>query len=113
MTSHEPASEDALAAIVREAAAAGQGLAIAGGGTRGIGQPVAGERLSTARLTGVTLYEPGALTLVARAGTPVAEVEAVLAAEGQMLPFEPWDGRPLTGANGTPTVGGMAATNAS
>ena len=77
------------------------------------GTPVEGERLSTAGLSGITLYEPGALTLVVRAGTPLAEVEAALAAEGQMLPFEPWDGRPLTGANGVPTVGGMVAINAS
>ena len=48
-----------------------------------------------------------------RAGTPLAEVEAALAAEGQLLPFEPWDGRALTGANGVPTVGGMVAINAS
>ena len=77
------------------------------------GMPSAGARLSTAGLTGITLYEPGALTLVVRAGTPLAEVEAALAAEGQMLPFEPWDGRALTGANGAPTVGGMVAVNAS
>ncbi len=50
---------------------------------------------------------------MARAGTPLAEVEAALAAEGQALPFEPWDPRPLTGRNGIPTVGGMVATNAS
>ena len=50
---------------------------------------------------------------MARAGTPLAEVEAALAAEGQMLPFEPWDARALTGANGVPTVGGMVAMNAS
>ncbi len=67
----------------------------------------------TAGLSGITLYEPGALTLVVRAGTPLAEVEAALAAEGQQLPFEPWDGRALTGANGVPTVGGMVAVNAS
>ena len=48
-----------------------------------------------------------------RAGTPLAEVEAALAAEGQQLPFEPWDARPLTGRNGVPTVGGVVATNAS
>ncbi len=69
--------------------------------------------LSTRGLSGITLYEPGALTLVVRAGTPLAEVEAALAAEGQHLPFEPWDARPLTGATGTPTVGGMVAVNAS
>ena len=91
----------------------GRALAIEGGGTRGLGHAVDGERLSTAGLAGITLYEPGALTLVVRAGTPLAEVEAALAAEGQMLPFEPWDARALTGANGVPTVGGMVAVNAS
>jgi glycolate oxidase FAD binding subunit len=105
-----PASE----AEVAEAVRATRGpLAIEGGGTRGVGHAVAGERLSVTGLAGITLYEPGALTLVVRAGTPLAEVEAALAAEGQMLPFEPWDGRALSGANGAPTVGGMVATNAS
>jgi glycolate oxidase FAD binding subunit len=105
-----PASE---AEVVEAVRAAREPLAIEGGGTRGVGHPVAGERLSVAGLSGITLYEPGALTLVARAGTPLAEVEAVLAGEGQMLAFEPWDGRALSGANGVPTVGGMVATNAS
>ena len=48
-----------------------------------------------------------------RAGTPLAEIEAALAAEGQQLPFEPWDARALTGRNGVPTIGGAVATNAS
>jgi glycolate oxidase FAD binding subunit len=109
----EPATEAEVADAVRAAAAEGAPLAIEGGGTRGIGHAVTGRRLSLARLTGISLYEPGALTLVVRAGTPLAEVEAALAAEGQRLPFEPWDARPVTGANGVPTVGGMAATNAS
>ena len=108
-----PASEEELADTVRAAAAASRPLAIEGGATRGLGHPVAGDRLATAGLAGISLYEPGALTLVAGAGTPLAEVEAALAAEGQCLPFEPWDARALTGANGTPTVGGMVATNAS
>ena len=111
MAEWRPGSEEELAEMVRAAPA--EGLAIEGGGTRGIGQGFGGARLSTAGLSGITLYEPGALTLVARAGTPLAEVEAALAAEGQMLPFEPWDGRALTGANGVPTVGGMVAVNAS
>lgn len=109
----EPRSEQELADIVRAAAASGAPLAIVGGGTR---EPVGacpGARLSTTGLSGVRLYEPGALTLVVGAGTPVAEVEALLASEGQQLPFEPWDARPLTGAGGTPTIGGAVATNAS
>ncbi|MFO1209781.1 MAG: FAD-binding protein [Amaricoccus sp.] len=106
---HRPESEEELAALIRTAPDGG--FAIEGGGTRGGG--LGAERLSTAGLSGITLYEPGALTLVVRAGTPLADVEATLAAEGQMLPFEPFDARPLTGANGVPTVGGMAATNAS
>ncbi len=108
-----PTSEAELAEAVRVAAARREGLAIRGGGTRGIGPAVAGATLSTAGLAGITLYEPGALTLVVRAGTPLAEVEAALATESQRLPFEPWDGRALSGANGAPTVGGMAAVNAS
>ena len=111
MTELQPGTEEDLAGTIREAAAGGRRLALRGGGTRVAA--AGGAPLSTAGLVGITLYEPGALTLVARAGTPVAEVEAALAAEGQMLPFEPWDARALTGANGTPTVGGMAATNAS
>jgi glycolate oxidase FAD binding subunit len=108
-----PASESELAEAVRAAAAARRPLAIEGGGSRGLGHAVEGEPLSTAGLAGITLYEPGALTLVVGAGTPLAEVEATLAAEGQELAFEPWDARALTGRNGEPTVGGVVATNAS
>lgn len=103
-----PGSEAELAEVI--AGAAGP-LAIQGGGTRGI--PAPGEVLSTAALSGVELYEPGALTLVARAGTPVAEVEALLAAQGQRLAFEPWDARGLLGTEGRPTIGGVFAANAS
>jgi glycolate oxidase FAD binding subunit len=106
-----PETEEELAEIVR--AAPPMGLGIEGGGTRRLGRAGTGARLSTAGLRGISLYEPGALTLVARAGTPLAEVEAALAAEGQMLPFEPWDARPIGGANGVPTIGGMVAVNAS
>ena len=55
----------------------------------------------------------GALTLVAAAGTPLAEVEAALASEGQMLPFEPTDMRALLGREGVSTIGGVVAANAS
>ena len=64
-------------------------------------------------MSGITLYEPGALTLVAKAGTPVAEIEETLAAQNQRLAFEPMDHRTLLGTEGTPTIGGVAAANVS
>ncbi|MEM8824708.1 MAG: FAD-binding protein [Pseudomonadota bacterium] len=103
-----PESEEHLAEIVR---GANGPLSVRGGGTRH--QPGPGEPLTTAGLSGITLYEPGALTLVARAGTPLAEVEAVLDAEGQRLPFEPMDHRVLLGTTGEPTIGGAVAMNVS
>ncbi|SMX43706.1 FAD-binding protein [Octadecabacter ascidiaceicola] len=88
-------------------------LHICGGGTRDIGNPVVGDVLSTAGLNGISLYEPGALTIVAQAGTPVADIEAALEAENQRLAFEPMDHRTLLGTTGKPTIGGIVATNAS
>lgn len=88
-------------------------LRIQGGGTRSIGNPLQGDVLSTSEISGITLYEPGALTLVAKAGTPVAEIEAALDAESQMLPFEPMDHRTLLRTSGTPTIGGVVAGNVS
>ncbi|MCS6624317.1 FAD-binding protein [Roseibacterium beibuensis] len=105
-----PADEMELSEMV---AAASGPLRIAGGGTRPIGRPSEGDTLSVARLSGVELYEPGALTLVVGAGTPVAEVERVLGEENQRLPFEPMDHRALLGTDGAPTIGGVVATNAS
>jgi len=75
--------------------------------------PVKGQGLSLAKLSGVVRYDPGALTIVARAGTPVAEIEALLAGSSQRLPFEPMDLRLLQGRGGTPTIGGVVASNAS
>lgn len=115
MTMLSPADEAELSSAVADAASARTPLEIAGGGTRAaLGRPVQAERtLSTRGLAGIRLYEPGALTLVVGAGTPMAEVEATLAAEGQMLPFEPMDHRALLGSEGEPTIGGAVAVNAS
>ncbi len=111
----EPATESELAAAVANAAAARTPLEIRGGGTRsGLGRPVqAAATLSTAKLSGITTYEPGALTLIVQAGTPIAKIEEALAAEGQMLPFEPMDHRALFGTAGEPTIGGAVAVAAS
>ncbi|QPH56230.1 glycolate oxidase subunit GlcE [Pontivivens ytuae] len=109
-----PTSEAELADAVREAASSGTKLEIRGGGTRPIGDPVqADATLETGSLTGISLYEPGALTVVAQAGTALSEIEAALAAEGQMLPFEPPRLNSLLGTTGESTIGGVVATAAS
>jgi len=105
-----PKTEAGLAEAVASAKAP---IRIRGGGTRPIGKPVTGEVLSTAGVSGIELYDPGALTIVARAGTPLAEVEATLAGENQRLAFEPMDHRALLGTKGTPTIGGVVAANVS
>lgn len=98
----------ALADAVRAAAADGRALEIRGGGTRaGQGRPVAGEPLAVAGHRGIVDYDPAELVLTARAGTPLAEIEALLEANGQMLAFEP----PRLGPGGT--LGGAVATGLS
>lgn len=105
----QPASEQALA----EALSADSGpLVIEGGGTRRLGA-LQGEVLNTSGLNGIELYDPGALTIVVKAGTPLAEVERVLAGENQRLAFEPPDLRGLLGREGESTIGGVVAANAS
>jgi glycolate oxidase FAD binding subunit len=94
---------------IRAAAAARTPLRIRGGGTKDFhgGRALQGEVLDTAALAGIVAYEPSELVVTARAGTPLAELEALLAAQGQCLPFEP----PHFGAGAT--VGGMVAAGLS
>ena len=101
-------SEAALADAIRSAEGP---LAVRGGGTRGV--KVQGAPLALEGLSGITLYEPGALTIVAQAGTPLAEINTALATERQRLAFEPTDFRSLLGTSGASTIGGVMATNAS
>jgi len=103
-----PTSETEIADIVIEAGAKNSPLRIIGGGTRdGLGRPVKAKKtLSLAKHSGINLYEPGALTIIAKAGTPIAEIEKILAGENQRLAFEPMDHRPLFGSKDTPTIGG-------
>ena len=90
---------------VRAAAASASPLRIRGGGSKDFyGQALTGEVLDTRAYSGVVSYEPSELVVTARAGTPLAELEALLAAQGQCLPFEP----PHFGPHAT--VGGMVAS---
>ena len=109
-----PSDEAEACAMIIEARGAGERLNIVGGGSRaGLGRPPEGKRpLSSGRLNGIVFHEPAEMVLRARAGTPLAVVEAALEGHGQMLPFEPIDHRALYGG-GEPTVGGLVATNAS
>jgi glycolate oxidase FAD binding subunit len=75
---------------VRAAAAAKRPLRIRGGGTKDwYGQSLKGEILDTRAYSGIIDYEPTELVITARSGTPLAEIEAVLAQQNQMLAFEP------------------------
>ena len=110
----KPDSESATGEIVREHFRKRKPLRIAGGGTRPVGNSVdAAQTLSTGGLSGITLYEPGALTLVAEAGTSLETIVDALAAEGQHLPFEPADYRALLGTRGNSTIGGVVAAGVS
>ena len=65
-------------------------LNIAAGNTKAfLGRSPQGERLDVSGLSGILSYEPKELVISARAGTPLTEIEAALAEQGQMLPFEP------------------------
>ena len=111
-----PQSEAELAACVADAYAAGEPLLVAGAGTKlGMLRPVQAARsLSTSALTGSTLYSPSELVFSARSGTPLADVESMLAAQGQHLIAEPPDYAALLGTQaGTQTLGGIVATNLS
>jgi glycolate oxidase FAD binding subunit len=114
MTTFTPAATAEVLSTVQWAAAEDAPLEILGHGSkRSIGRPQQSEHtLDLSKLTGVTLYEPAELVLSARAGTPLAEIEQLLAQNGQQLAFEPMNYGPLLGgARGKGTIGGVLAAN--
>ena len=102
-------SEEEIAAYLADATGP---VRVRGGGTR-VRDMSEAPVLDVSGLTGITLYEPGALTLMAQAGTPLREVEATLADSEQRLAFEPSDLTKMLGTSGASTLGGVIATNAS
>jgi len=87
------------------AAAEGTPLDIVGGGSKSfLGRLTQSERFDVSAHRGVISYEPTELVITARAGTPLGDIEALLADSGQMLAFEP----PHFGA--TATLGGTVAS---
>lgn len=111
-----PAAEWELQSMVAKLASRNQQIEVVGhGALRNTGRVTGAETvITTASMRGVTLYEPAELVMSARAGTPLFEIEAELASRGQMLPFEPVDLGPTTGAPaGALSIGGVFATNIS
>ncbi|MBU1264206.1 MAG: glycolate oxidase subunit GlcE [Gammaproteobacteria bacterium] len=99
---------DNLIERIRAAHAEGSPLVIQGGGSKTFyGNADEGEVLSTRALAGVVDYQAKELVLTARAGTPLAEIEALLAEQNQMLAFEP------PHFDGPATLGGCIAAGLS
>jgi glycolate oxidase FAD binding subunit len=93
---------------VQQAIAARTPLCIVGGGSKSFyGRSCHGEPLNLSGHRGIVAYEPSELVITARAGTPLAEIEAALAANNQILPFEP------PHFSQTATLGGMVAAGLS
>ena len=106
MTDNDIAEQLALA--VRKAAAARSPLAICGNGSKCfLTGDIEGAVLDVTGHHGIVSYEPTELVITTRAGTPLTEIEATLAAHDQMLGFEP----PHYGPGAT--LGGTIACNLS
>jgi glycolate oxidase FAD binding subunit len=117
MNSFAPSDLDGLREAIGEALAVEEPVElVAGGSKRGLGRPLQLPRtLDLSRLSGIRDYQPSELVLTAAAATPLEEIEAVLAAAGQMLAFEPPDWGQLLDLTGPAacrrTLGGVLACN--
>ncbi|HEX6980278.1 MAG TPA: glycolate oxidase subunit GlcE [Alphaproteobacteria bacterium] len=112
----KPTTAAQLRDIIAWAAAEEASLDVRGRGTRrALGRPMQTSRtLDLSALAGIVSYEPEELVLTARAGTPMAEIDAALRERHQMLAFEPMDTGPLYGiAPDGGTLGGVVACNLS
>jgi len=110
-TNDDPALRRLIDRIL-SARAAKTPLALRGHGSKAFyGEAPRGEALDLSALAGITHYEPTELVVTARAGTPIVELEAALAEQGQCLAFEPPRFAPAgdAAAAHSGTVGGMVA----
>jgi glycolate oxidase FAD binding subunit len=108
-----PTTTDELCEAI---SAATSPLMLRGGGSKdAIGAPSPDATpLDMRRFTGVVDYDPPELVLTVRAGTPLADVQALVAGEGQMLAFDPFDHAALLGGTqGQATIGGVIAAGVS
>jgi glycolate oxidase FAD binding subunit len=116
MTAALQAPFDKIRDQIRAATAAKTPLRIRGGGTKDFyAEQLEGQVLDMTALSGIVSYEPSELVVTCKAGTPLAELEAALASQGQCLPFEPPHFSVGGKATTVPqsTVGGMVAAGLS
>jgi len=100
-----PRDTQDLVEIVARAASDGTKLELSGGGTKAeFGAPRACSIVSLRQIAGVVDYDPAELVLTVRPGTPLADIQTLVGAEGQMLAFEPW-GQPGATIGGTVAAG--------
>lgn len=101
------ASETALAATI----AGGLPSEIVGSGSKkALGRSTQSNSiLDMSGFKGISLYEPDELVLEAGAGTPMSEIEKLLAKNNQQLAFEPPDYSKLLGSKKSGTLGGLIA----
>ncbi|CAN7602509.1 glycolate oxidase subunit GlcE [Phyllobacterium sp. LjRoot231] len=114
MTTFTPKTENEIVEAVQWALAEKAPVEVVGyGSKRSLGRPPQTEHtIALSDYAGVTLYEPDELVLSAKAGTSVAELETLLAENGQAFQFEPMDYGPLLGqVSGQGSLGGLLATN--
>ena len=95
----KPRDAGELRQAVEWALSEGMTLDVRGQGSKAaLGQPMScGQVLDLSGLSGIVDYAPEELVVTLRAGTPMREVEALLAQRNQMLAFEPPDLGPLLG----------------
>ncbi len=109
-----PENDAQVIEVIRGARAEHRALRIFGAGTRTARDPDDdGAPVSSCQIRGIVDYEPAEMVMTVKSGTPVAEVEAALAASRQMMAFEPMDHRGIMGTSGEPTIGGVFAANVS
>jgi len=110
----KPGNADQVCEAVSWAFAENKPVEVRGHGSKqALGRPVGDMSvLDLSDLSGVTLYEPGELVLTAGAGTPLREIESLLAENAQRLAFEPFDmSSVLGGTPGDGSLGGVIACN--
>ncbi len=110
-----PTSVDDLRDAVADAVRSSSKLEIRGGDTKAdLGAPREAVLLDMGGFNQVIDYDPAELVLTVGSGTPLAQIEALVAGAGQMLAFEPFDHGPLFGRPaGAATIGGIMAAGVS